>query len=172
MLSRRIFHQKGLFLAVQGIAWNSSDCFESFSPLNNIVTEGVITTWSNRMIFRLFKGHWMPLFEISLSINVIMCKSAMHCQSSNKSRPWPLFDEEWASSYSRHFTTAKEQVLFRLKKQNTKIANDIVKNWNNSECNEHKFKNTFSGYHINHKIPYRMIISTSRKNYCFLYFQK
>ena len=33
------------------LAWNSSDCFESFSPLN--VTEGVITTWSNRMKFRL-----------------------------------------------------------------------------------------------------------------------
>ena len=103
---KKNFHQKGLFLAVQGIAWNSSDCFESFSPLNNVVPEGVITPWSNRMIFRLFKGHWMPLFEISLSINVIMCKSAMHCQSSNKSRPWPLFDEEWESSYSHHFTTA------------------------------------------------------------------
>ena len=23
------------------IAWNSSDCFESFSPLNNVVTERV-----------------------------------------------------------------------------------------------------------------------------------
>ena len=35
------------------LAWNSSDCFESFSPLNNVVTEGVITTRSNRMKFRL-----------------------------------------------------------------------------------------------------------------------
>ena len=35
------------------IAWNSSDCFESFSPLSNVVTEGVITTRSNRMKFRL-----------------------------------------------------------------------------------------------------------------------
>ena len=35
------------------IAWNSSDCFESFSPLNNDVTEGVIMTRSNRMKFRL-----------------------------------------------------------------------------------------------------------------------
>ena len=31
------------------IAWNSSDCFESFSPLN----KGVIMTRSNRMKFRL-----------------------------------------------------------------------------------------------------------------------
>ena len=116
MPSRRIFHQKGLFLAVQGIAWNSSDCFESFSPLNNVVPEGVITTWSNRMIFRLFKGHWMPLFEICLSINVIMCKSAMHCQSSNKSRLWPLFDEEWASSYSHHFTHRLRTGTFSFKK--------------------------------------------------------
>ena len=35
------------------LAWNSSDCFESFSPLNNVVTEGVITPRSNRMKFRL-----------------------------------------------------------------------------------------------------------------------
>ena len=35
------------------IACNSSDCFESFSPLNNVVTEGAITTRSNRMKFRL-----------------------------------------------------------------------------------------------------------------------
>ena len=35
------------------LAWNSSDCFESFFPLNNDVTEGVITTRSNRMKFRL-----------------------------------------------------------------------------------------------------------------------
>ena len=35
------------------IAWNLSYCFESFSPLNNDVTEGVITTRSNRMKFRL-----------------------------------------------------------------------------------------------------------------------
>ena len=35
------------------VAWISSDCSESFSPLSNDVTEGVITTWSNRMKFRL-----------------------------------------------------------------------------------------------------------------------
>ena len=35
--------------------WISSDCFESFSPLSNIVTGGVITTSRNRMKFRL---HW------------------------------------------------------------------------------------------------------------------
>ena len=86
------------------------------SPLNNVVTERVITTWSNRMKFRLFKGHWMPLFEISLSMNVIMCKSAMRCQSSNKSRPWPLFDEEWASSYSHHFTHRLRTGTFSFKK--------------------------------------------------------
>ena len=38
------------------IAWNSSECFESFSPLNNDVTEGVITTQSKRMKFRLTKS--------------------------------------------------------------------------------------------------------------------
>ena len=31
------------------VAWNLSDCFKSFSPLNNVVTEGVITTRSSRM---------------------------------------------------------------------------------------------------------------------------
>lgn len=123
---------------------------------------------SKKVCSLLFKGHWMPLFEISLSMNVIMCKSAMRCQS----RLWPLFDEEWASSYSHHFTHHLRTNTFSFKKQNTKIANDIVKNWNNCECNEDKFKNTFSGYHINHKIPYRMIISTSWKNYFFLYFLK
>ena len=39
-----------------GLAWNSSDCFESFSPLNNDVTEGVITTRGNRMKFSLPLG--------------------------------------------------------------------------------------------------------------------
>ena len=34
--------------------WRTTQtCFESFSPLNNVVTEGVITTRSNRMKFRL-----------------------------------------------------------------------------------------------------------------------
>ena len=37
------------------VAWISSDCFESFSPLIKDVTEGVITTQSNRMKFRLSK---------------------------------------------------------------------------------------------------------------------
>ena len=40
------------------IAWISSDCFESFSPLSNVVTEEVITTRSNRMKFRL---HWWKI---------------------------------------------------------------------------------------------------------------
>ena len=35
------------------VAWISSHCFESFSPLSIDVTEGVITTRSNRMKFRL-----------------------------------------------------------------------------------------------------------------------
>ena len=35
------------------VAWISSDCSESYSPLSNDVTEGVITTWSNRIQFRL-----------------------------------------------------------------------------------------------------------------------
>ena len=39
-----------------GLAWNSSDCFESFSPLNNDVTEGVVTTRGNRMKFSLPLG--------------------------------------------------------------------------------------------------------------------
>ena len=34
-------------------AWNSSDCFESFSPSILSTTEGVKTTRSNRMKFRL-----------------------------------------------------------------------------------------------------------------------
>ena len=37
------------------VAWISSDCFESFSPHSIDVTEGVITTRSNRMKFRLSK---------------------------------------------------------------------------------------------------------------------
>ena len=45
------------------IAWISSDCFESFSPLSNVVTEEVITTWSNRMKFRL---HWWKLKQFCL----------------------------------------------------------------------------------------------------------
>ena len=43
----------------QSLAWNSSDCFESFSPLRS-TTEGVITTRSNRMKFRVLNpqnGH-------------------------------------------------------------------------------------------------------------------
>ena len=35
------------------LVWISSDCSESFSPLSNDVTGWVITTWSNRMKFRL-----------------------------------------------------------------------------------------------------------------------
>ena len=35
------------------LSWISSDCFESFSPLSNVVIEGVITTRSNRMKFML-----------------------------------------------------------------------------------------------------------------------
>ena len=38
------------------LSWISSDCFESFSPLSNVVTEGVITTRSNRMKFRMREG--------------------------------------------------------------------------------------------------------------------
>ena len=38
------------------LSWISSDCFESFSLLSNVVTEGVITTRSNRMKFRLREG--------------------------------------------------------------------------------------------------------------------
>ena len=37
------------------VAWISSDCFESFSPLSRDVTEGVIMTQSNRIKFRLSK---------------------------------------------------------------------------------------------------------------------
>ena len=54
--NRRAFctrmRQYGLLKCHRGIflAWNSPDCFESFSPLN---TEGVITTRSNLMKFRL-----------------------------------------------------------------------------------------------------------------------
>lgn len=99
-------------------------------------------------------------------------KSAMRCQSSNKSRLWPLFDEEWASGYSHHFTHHLRTGTFSFKKTKHKNSNDIVKNWNNCECNEHKIKNTFSGYHINHKIPYRMIISTSWKKLLLLVLPK
>ena len=41
------------FSKIKLLVWNSSDWFESFSPLNNDVTEGVITTRSNRMKLRL-----------------------------------------------------------------------------------------------------------------------
>ena len=37
------------------VAWISSDCFESFSPLSRDVAEGVIMTQSNRIKFRLSK---------------------------------------------------------------------------------------------------------------------
>ena len=58
------------------IAWISSDCFESFSPLSNVVTEEVITTRSNRMKFRL---HW---WKINNPNEVILFT---HCIK----RPWP-----------------------------------------------------------------------------------
>ena len=49
----RIISRTYLWWTKSKLAWNSSVCFESFSPLNNDVTEGVITTRSNRMKFRL-----------------------------------------------------------------------------------------------------------------------
>ena len=49
----RIISRTYLWWTKSKLAWNSSVCFESFSPLNNDVTEGGITTRSNRMKFRL-----------------------------------------------------------------------------------------------------------------------
>ena len=49
----RIISRTYLWWTKSKLAWNSSDCFESLSPLNNDVTEGGITTQSNQMKFRL-----------------------------------------------------------------------------------------------------------------------
>ena len=61
------------------VAWNSSDCFESFSPLNSLnddVTEKVITTRSNRMKFRL--QLWFSII-IGCVANRIRVKECFFC---------------------------------------------------------------------------------------------
>ena len=52
---------------VARLAWISSDCFESFSPL--ATTEGVITTRSNRMKFRLVASY---LLNVNLNLNMVL----------------------------------------------------------------------------------------------------
>ena len=70
-----------------GVAWNSSDCFESFSPLN---TEGVITTRSNWMKFRLqwvniLMGYITYIYEpVNGLFNCdFLCSTEGHCVLEN-----------------------------------------------------------------------------------------
>ena len=45
------------------VAWISEDYFESFSPLSNVVTEGVKTTRCNRLKFRLTDSLFKIIFR-------------------------------------------------------------------------------------------------------------
>ena len=85
--TRRTQFGRSLGEAKVVLAWISSDCFESFSILSNVVTEGVITTRINRMKFRL------RLFTIYKQVAENI-----------------LFESKW---YTTFWAVPREQRLFR-----------------------------------------------------------
>ena len=78
-------------LAIFPIACNSSSCFESFSSLSNVVTEGVITTRSNYIKFRLcfhkqvkklesYDGVWCVWTTCSCSVPLLFITFYVWCK--------------------------------------------------------------------------------------------
>ena len=65
------------------VAWIWDDYFESFSPLSNVVTEGVKTTRSNRLKFRLY---WRAIWSILEVLTSIFCISMQALSRNSRLR--------------------------------------------------------------------------------------
>ena len=99
------------------VAWNSSDCFESFSPLNSLnddVTEKVITTRSNRMKFRLQLWFSIIIGCVANRIRVKECFFCIWCSELRVTYAYLAFPSfiAYQSSAGLHWVPGAFHALF------------------------------------------------------------